>query len=105
MKHSLPIAHCPLPNPARRLRSAAFSPSRTPRPSPLAPRPSERGVALVVTLLLLSIITFMVVTFLVVSRSQKGSVGTETDQAIARLAADMALERAKAAIIAPILAW
>ncbi len=76
-----------------------------PRPSPLAPRPSQRGVALVVTLLLLSIITFMVVTFLVVSRSQKGSVVTETDQAIARLGADMALERAKAAIIAPMLAW
>ena len=45
----------------------------------------------------------MAVTFLVVSRSQKGSVVTETDQAIARLAADMALERAKAELLAPIL--
>ncbi len=79
--------------------------SRITRPSPLAPRPSQSGVALVVTLLLLSIITFMAVTFLVVSRSQKGSVATETDQAIARLAADMARERAKAEIIAPMLAW
>ncbi|MCX6924612.1 MAG: hypothetical protein NT154_15560, partial [Verrucomicrobia bacterium] len=58
-----------------------------------------------VTLLLLSIITFMAVTFLVVSRSQKGSVATERDQAIARLAADMGLERAKAELIAPILAF
>jgi hypothetical protein len=65
---------------------------------------SQRGVALVVTLLLLSIITFMTVTFLVVSRSQKGSVVSETDQAVARLAADMALERAKAELLAPILA-
>ena len=53
---------------------------------------SQRGVALIVTLLLLSIITFMTITFLVVSRSQKGSVVTETDQSIARLAADTALE-------------
>jgi Tfp pilus assembly protein PilX len=41
------------------------------RPAPLTPH-SHSGVALVVTLLLLSVITFMVVTFLVVSRSQKG---------------------------------
>ena len=45
----------------------------------------------------------MTVTFLVVSRSQKGSVVTETDQAIARLAADTALERAKAELLAAIL--
>jgi len=64
---------------------------------------SQRGVALVVTLLLLSIITFMTVTFLVVSRSQKGSVVTATDQAIARLAADTALERAKAELLAGIM--
>ena len=64
---------------------------------------SERGVALVVTLLLLSIITFMAITFLVVSRSQKGSVVTQTDQHIARLAADMALERAKADLLSIIL--
>ena len=60
-----------------------------PRPARLAPRASLRtshsrsGVALVVTLLILSVITFMVVTFLVVSRSQKGSVTTSTDQTIA----------------------
>jgi hypothetical protein len=74
-----------------------------PRSTSPAPRPSESGVALVVTLLLLSIITFMTVTFLVVSRSQKGSVVTETDQAIARLAADTAFERAKAELLAAIM--
>ena len=62
------------------------------------------GVALVITLVLLSIITFMAVTFLVVSRSQHGSVATETDLAIARLAADSATERAIADLLAPIQA-
>jgi hypothetical protein len=54
---------------------------------------------------LLSVITFMAVTFLVVSRSQHGSVATETDQAIARLGADTARERAIAQLLAPIMAW
>jgi hypothetical protein len=74
----------------------------TPHASRLTPH--ERGVALVVTLVLLSIITFMAVTFLVLSRSQHGSVATETDQQVARLAADTARERAIAALVAPILA-
>ncbi len=76
--------------------------SRKPQP---AKRPTARsGVALVITLVLLSIITFMAVTFLVVSRSQHGSVATETDLAIARLAADSATERAIADLLAPIQA-
>ena len=94
-------AECRMLNAASRITPHA-RPLRTHAPRI---RITTRGVALVVTLLLLSIITFMVVTFLVVSRSQKGSVTTATDQAIARLAADMALERAKAALIAPMLAW
>jgi hypothetical protein len=67
-------------------------------------RTSERAVALVITLVLLSIITFMTVTFLVVSRTQHGAVATETDQQIARFAADTARERAIAELLAPILA-
>jgi hypothetical protein len=67
-------------------------------------RASQRGVALVITLVLLSIITFMAVTFLVVSHYQHGSVVVETDQATARLAADEARERALAQLITPILA-
>jgi hypothetical protein len=64
----------------------------------------ERGVALVITLVLLSVITFMTVAFLVLTRSQHGSVGTETDQAGARFAADAARERAITELIIPILA-
>ncbi len=88
------------PHPSsRRLRQSLLIPQ-----SAIRNPHSRSGVALVVTLLLLSIITFMTVTFLVVSRSQKGSVVTETEQAIARLAADMGLERAKTELLAPILA-
>jgi hypothetical protein len=72
--------------------------------SALGARHSQSGVALVVTLLLLSIITFMAITFLVVTRQQKGSVVTATDQAIARLAADTALERARAELLSAIKA-
>ncbi|MEI9963161.1 MAG: hypothetical protein WDM76_19225 [Limisphaerales bacterium] len=57
---------------------------------------------LVVTLILLSVITFMAVTFLVISRREKGSVTTVTDTAMARYAADAALANAEAQIIANI---
>src|SRR6266568_2199755 len=66
---------------------------------------SSSAVALVITLILLSVITFMAVTFLVVSRAQKGAVGTSTDQTTAKLAADAAFERAKAELLASILAF
>src|ERR1017187_8284680 len=79
--------------------------SRITRPSSVAPRPSERGVALVITLVLLSVITFMAVPFVVVSRSQHGAVPIETDQQIARMAADTARERAIAELLAPIMTW
>jgi len=66
---------------------------------------AERGVALVVTLILLSVITFMAVAFLVMSRSEKGSVTTTTDMTTARLAAESARERAIAETLAFIQAW
>src|SRR6266567_2892466 len=66
---------------------------------------SSSAVALVITLILLSVITFMAVTFLVVSRAQKGAVSTTTDQTTAKLAADAGFERAKAELLAPILAF
>src|ERR1035441_2071136 len=108
MKLSLPISHLRSPIVSRRVKTehrpgvpfthhvSRFT-FHAPRPTPHAPRSThtQRGVALVITLVLLSIITFMAVTFLVVSRSQHGSVATETDLAIARLAADSATERAK----------
>src|SRR6266700_4065559 len=46
---------------------------------------SERGVALVITLILLSVITFMAFFFLVAAPTEKGSVTTETDQTTAKL--------------------
>lgn len=64
---------------------------------------ARRGVALIITLIMLSVITFMAVTFLVVSRREKGAVVISTDQLTARFAADTALERVKAEVIAPIL--
>lgn len=69
-----------------------------------AQRNREAGVALIITLILLSVITFMAVTFLVVSRGQKSSVGTYTDMAIAREAANAAVERVKAEVIATMMA-
>src|SRR5690349_10190575 len=56
-------------------------------------RLGEQGVALVVTLIMLSVITFMAIAFLVLSRGERTSVATATDQSLARLAADNALER------------
>lgn len=71
------------------------------------PRParSQQGVALIVSLILLAVITFMAVTFLVVSRSERGAVATSTDQTIAREAANTAADRAVAEMLASIMAW
>lgn len=78
------------------------------RPSALGHRtsrsPGERGIALVITLIMLAVITFMAIAFLVLSRGERSSVGTATDQAIARQGADNALERAKIELIAPMIA-
>ncbi len=70
------------------------------RQSSIVNRQSQHGIALVITLILLSVITFMAVTFLVISRREKGSVTTTTDTATARYAADTALAAAEAQIIA-----
>jgi len=63
----------------------------------LVRRPSEfgdrNGVALVITLIMLSIITFMAVTFLVLSQRERSSVNGDTDQKTARNASDAALAR------------
>jgi hypothetical protein len=66
--------------------------------------PLSRGVALVITLIMLSVITFMAVTFLVLSHRERGSVTTTTDQTTAGFTAESALERAKAEILARIVA-
>src|SRR6266403_2175860 len=66
---------------------------------------SERGIALVITLILLAIITFLAITLLVVTRSEKGTVGVKADQTTATLAADAALERVKLDVLAPMIAF
>ena len=64
----------------------------------------EQGVALVITLILLSVITFMAVTFLVVSRHEGEQVDTTTQQNVARQAAigiqQMAIAQAAAIYMA-----
>ena len=76
------------------------------RPLPLASclSPSEAGVALVITVVMISIITFLAVAFLTLTGRERGSVKTAIDATTARNATDVANERAKAEIIAAILA-
>lgn len=65
----------------------------------------QRGIALIVTLIMLSVITFLTVTFLVLSQRETGSVTTSTDQMISKQAADTATERAKIELLGPMLAF
>ena len=63
-------------------------------------RSAERGIALIITLILLSVTLVMAVAFLAISRRERGSVATSTDTTTARLAADAALSQAEGQIIA-----
>ena len=72
------------------------------RPSAIGHRHSERGIALVITLILLSVTLIMALAFLAISRRERGSVTTESDTTTARLAADAALAHAEAQIMANI---
>jgi hypothetical protein len=65
---------------------------------------SQQGVALIITVILLAVVTFMALTFLAISRRERGAVTTTTDTASARLAADDALASVEAQIVANILA-
>lgn len=66
-------------------------------------RHSQRGIALILTLILLSVITFLTLAFLALSRREKGAVNVNLDDTRARQAAQAGIERAKAQIIAQIL--
>jgi hypothetical protein len=66
---------------------------------------SQSGIALVITLILLAIITFLTITLLVVTRGEKGTVTVTQDQTTATLAADGALERVKLNVLAPMLGF
>jgi hypothetical protein len=65
---------------------------------------SERGVALVITLILLSVITFMAIAFLVISRHASEAVTSVTQQAVAKQAAYGAVQQVEASVIASMLA-
>ena len=71
--------------------------------SSLATRHSARGIALIITLILLSVTLIMVVAFMAVARRERNAVSTTTDTATARLATDTALAAAQAQIVADIL--
>jgi hypothetical protein len=64
---------------------------------------SRRGIALVITLIMLSVTLVMAVAFLAIARRERGSVTTTTDTTTARLAAETALAGAEAQIVANIL--
>jgi hypothetical protein len=67
-------------------------------------RKSERGIALVITLILLSVTLVMAVAFLAISRRERNSVSTETDTTTAKLAADSALAQAESQLVSGMLA-
>src|SRR5215472_12385995 len=66
-------------------------------------RRAERGIALVITLIMLAVITFMAVTFLVLATRERNSTTGATDQKIASMAADTAQSRAMAELMARLL--
>jgi hypothetical protein len=85
----------------RRARSdAPYLSQRSLQPLAFSIQPSQRGVALIITLILLGVVTFMAIAFLALSRRERGAVTTVTDTASARLAADTALAGAEAQIVA-----
>jgi hypothetical protein len=85
----------------RKNRPARGAHSR--HPSPVI-RHSQKGIALVVTLILLSVTLVMALAFMAISSRERGAVTTTTDAATARLAAGSALANVEAQIVSTILA-
>ncbi len=67
-------------------------------------RTSQRGIALVITLIMLAVVTVMAVVFLSISRRERTAVSVTADLTDAKLMADAAVARAQAEIIARIAA-
>ncbi|MGA2555452.1 MAG: hypothetical protein ABSG04_04185, partial [Verrucomicrobiota bacterium] len=65
---------------------------------------NPRGIALVITLLMLSVITFLAVALLVLSRTHRDSVTTTTDEETAKAMSEAAVARAQTEMIAHIMA-
>lgn len=64
----------------------------------------ERGVALVITLVMLALVTLMAITFLAVSRRERSAVTVTEEQNTSRAMADAAAARAKAEAVARMMA-
>jgi hypothetical protein len=64
---------------------------------------SEKGIALVITLVMLAIVTVMAIIFLGLSRRERASVKVDEDISTARYMADAASERAKAEALAKMM--
>jgi hypothetical protein len=73
------------------------------RQSSIVNHQSQTGVALVITLILLSVTLVMALAFLAISSRDRGSVSTQTDMTTTRLAADAGLAAAEAQIAANVL--
>ncbi|MGE3311425.1 MAG: hypothetical protein AB7O66_15770 [Limisphaerales bacterium] len=67
-------------------------------------RQNQRGIALITTLIMLSVVTLMAVAFLAVSRRERSSVTTTTDRIDARAMAEIALQRAESEVVARVQA-
>src|ERR1019366_9204352 len=87
-----------------RSRTSSGSPKKVEDSLPRLLHSRQRGVALILTLILLSVTLVMALAFLTISTHERGSVTTQTDTATARLAADAGLAAAEAQIAANILA-
>lgn len=61
-------------------------------------RSQQRGIALVITLIMLAVVTITAVAFLAVTRQDRASVGAAGEQLDARYAAETALQRAQAEV-------
>jgi len=81
----------------------AVCPAVLNRKSSIVNRKSREGIALVITLIMLSVTLVMAVAFLALAKRERGSVSTGTDTTVARLAADTAVANAQAQLVAGIM--
>ena len=87
-------------------RAAGCAPSTSGRMpgATAATHQSQRGVALVITLIMLSVITFLTVAFLAVSRRDRVAVSNALNQTDSRFMADAALARFQSEVISRMMA-
>jgi hypothetical protein len=93
-------------NPLGSLEVSNSSPSRALRPirNPQSAIRNPSGIALVITLLMLSVITFLAVAFLVLTRTHRDSVTNTLDVEAARAMSEAAQARAQSEIVAHLMA-